>query len=1216
MSDENATTKNWLQYWRNSLTDSELVSSVPSETEIRSLVEGTRSHNMWFLDRNHIDRGQLDQKTHQQLTKLVAKRKAEHTAVDDKEQTSATIPIIIAPYVYVSNRQHSLALDMKQPALTPLWMIAFVRSDGSLTVPKGGNFSPFWIRRDYQTPNSERIAYCDIDQSDDWLTHHVPDAVNKNWDGYRKSVDTYYTTIGSPRTLMEKYEYSELTTKCVVFACHASMQIIQGILQAYASLINLDKDYPSLLKRYCHPVTSKRSSWWNHSQMINCSDTHLGHMSNEFGLSVSQRQAIYPALTLPEGKILAINGPPGTGKTTLIQDVLASLFVKSAVEEKPPDVLVVASTGNQAVVNVIDCFRDKNATRRWLPKPVDSLGLYLTKTKTKQQEAHNKGVPFSGSSFSGFPSDVQNEVFIGEAEIMFLKEGGKHFKKEYTSTKDVTKQLHKEILLTLSTLKNVESALSAWILEYAELEKLGGEVYLSKQIKNLQHQLQLFNDRRNNLVSTNHAWLVHMEEETLWMTLLYWIPPIGKKILIRDRRFLSEHEQHLQFCIISRSLKSERQDFITTSITAVATCVDKAIESTANKIKVLESLLAPYFKSRKQFQTQLINSNISGVDIISCSNWEETDALEALQRKIDLNLRHKLFELAVHYWEGRWILETQIVLSKSLPNGMFCYSFPEKKREGWQRLAMLTPCFVVTLHSAPTFFQAFDNNKNQIPHTDVIDWLVLDESGQIRPDIAAPTMSVAKRALVVGDTKQLEPIYGITEGIDLANAKKYNITNNYREFINLKEMGMTSSSGSVMKLSQTASSIARKNYEHGVFLAHHRRCYDPIIQFCNKLSYSGRIIPLRGTNKTSFPKMGYVHIKGREEIVGSSRINYAEAATIVQWLIKQKEFIEETYKNDPIGNRIGLLVGIVTPFRSQGNLIRLLLKERLAKLKVNLKSGDYDMFKIGTVDALQGSERRIILFSPVYTTEEKIFFMLDKMPNRLNVAVSRAKDSFLVFGDMEIFDPALPINNPRGILARNLTTALDNVATVSMFSQKITSDMELCSNLIEHRKWLKQAFTDVQKGLLIVSPFLSQKALNDDNITGLIKQTLARGIPVKVIIDDWSTRVPPGSRSTAQLAIDTLKKAGATVCRAHNIHTKLICVDVTYMVLGSFNWLSAERTNQTLIRYDTSMRYRGEKANKLIRMLSKELLKKVITEKNTPDKTYKKTKNIEETGVL
>ncbi|MFB9108622.1 AAA domain-containing protein [Flavobacterium gyeonganense] len=80
-----------------------------------------------------------------------------------------------------------------------------------------------------------------------------------------------------------------------------------------------------------------------------------------------------------------------------------------------------------------------------------------------------------------------------------------------------------------------------------------------------------------------------------------------------------------------------------------------------------------------------------------------------------------------------------------------------------------------------------------------------------------------------------------------------------------------------------------------------------------------------------------------------------------------------------------------------------------------------DKLKLGTVDTLQGAERLIILFSMVYGKSDSgtMFFDRDNKPNMLNVAVSRAKDNFIVFANTEILDKRS--KNPSGILSNYLT---------------------------------------------------------------------------------------------------------------------------------------------------------------------------------------------------
>ena len=59
-------------------------------------------------------------------------------------------------------------------------------------------------------------------------------------------------------------------------------------------------------------------------------------MSGEFPLSVSQRETLAMYTDPDSSDIFAVNGPPGTGKTTFLQTVIANRIVH-AVLEHPDD---------------------------------------------------------------------------------------------------------------------------------------------------------------------------------------------------------------------------------------------------------------------------------------------------------------------------------------------------------------------------------------------------------------------------------------------------------------------------------------------------------------------------------------------------------------------------------------------------------------------------------------------------------------------------------------------------------------------------------------------------------------------------------------------------------------------------------------------------------------------------------------------------------------
>lgn len=136
----------------------------------------------------------------------------------------------------------------------------------------------------------------------------------------------------------------------------------------------------------------------------------------------------------------------------------------------------------------------------------------------------------------------------------------------------------------------------------------------------------------------------------------------------------------------------------------------------------------------------------------------------------------------------------------------------------------------------------------------------------------------------------------------------------------------------------------------------------------------------------------------------SSRTNPLEAQTIAAWLHANRDMLEGHY-----GRPLEQIVGVVTPFGRQVRAIREACAGR--GIAVDGRGG----MTIGTVHALQGAERHVIIFSPVYSKHADGGF-IDTSPSMLNVTVSRAKDSCLVFGDMDVMASARN-GSPRAILA-------------------------------------------------------------------------------------------------------------------------------------------------------------------------------------------------------
>lgn len=409
------------------------------------------------------------------------------------------------------------------------------------------------------------------------------------------------------------------------------------------------------------------------------------------------------------------------------------------------------------------------------------------------------------------------------------------------------------------------------------------------------------------------------------------------------------------------------------------------------------------------------------IDFLRNELAEQVDLIMRLEDKHYLNVcRLKAFKIALHYWEGRWLAESNEHIGRGI-------SSIKDFRRRWKWRAMLTPCFAGTFYTIPDVFLFKEKTEAGIDYkylTEFANTLIVDEAGQVTPEIGAPTFSFAKRAIVLGDAMQLEPIWDICPEIDKCNLKIYDITSN--SIIEaLKKSGHLCSSGNLMTLSQNATWI--KDEIQGIPLKEHYRCYDEIIRFCDELCY-GYISPQRGPSPYTngpedcdepLPPFQIIPVYGNSQYSkGHSQRNDLECFAIREWIEYNEKQIPNKYCYPDSNTKIKYIqdaIAILTPYRAQVSKISEILQgEGYSKknkkreydglenlLFVKDDDGNEHRMVVGTVHSLQGSQRPIILYSSVLSNEDGLSF-IDK--HMLNVAVSRARNSFIAFSNPSIFE--------------------------------------------------------------------------------------------------------------------------------------------------------------------------------------------------------------------
>ncbi|WP_246025063.1 AAA domain-containing protein [Paraburkholderia dinghuensis] len=433
----------------------------------------------------------------------------------------------------------------------------------------------------------------------------------------------------------------------------------------------------------------------------------------------------------------------------------------------------------------------------------------------------------------------------------------------------------------------------------------------------------------------------------------------------------------------------------------------------------------------------------------------------------------------------------------------------------------------------------------------------------------------------------------------------------------LASTGKTAASGSVMRVAQHATRYhADPELDRGLYLYEHRRCYDDIIEFSNKLCYHGKLLPRRGSAPSPhdgtpeyLPPMAYVHVDGIcQSLPAGSRRNLLEAETIAAWLIANRGMLEMKY-----GTPLHKIVGIVTPFSGQVSAIE------AACEKVGIEVGREDgQLTAGTVHALQGAERHIVIFSPVYSKHEDGRF-IDKSTSMLNVAVSRAKDSFIVFGDMDAID-AVSATEPRGVLARFLFKNPGNALT---FEHRRRADLQTTKTVVSqlrdaagHDAFLLHTLSQVKRTFQIVTPWLRLERTKEIGAFDAMLEAIDRGIDVEVYTDPQlnieDARADARKRKLTQLLADVraFRDAGIAVTFVRKVHSKLIIGDDDVYCVGSFNWLSAQRAGE-YARHETSLLYRGSDLLQEILAVRKSLLQRRILQTPYVDEHSRRRPNLE-----
>ncbi|MFB9441552.1 DEAD/DEAH box helicase [Dactylosporangium vinaceum] len=289
----------------------------------------------------------------------------------------------------------------------------------------------------------------------------------------------------------------------------------------------------------------------------------------------------------------------------------------------------------------------------------------------------------------------------------------------------------------------------------------------------------------------------------------------------------------------------------------------------------------------------------------------------------------------------------------------------------WQSLFFVVPVVSTTFASYARLFGHLGQ--------EALGWLLIDEAGQATPQNAAGALWRTKRAVVVGDPLQLEPVTMLPFRAEQAIRRELGVSEEWLT-------GRTSVQRLADRLTGLGTHLPTADGEStwvGVPLTVHRRCDQPMFDIVNAIAYDGLMI--NGTGTAARDRFNAEH----PTLPESKWMDIAGATAQGHWIP------DEGRQLDRILRALATLgldmseVMVIAPFRD--------IARRIAA-----QGRRYPGLTAGTVHTAQGKQADVVILvlggNPDRPGARR---WAAARPNLLNVAVSRAKRRLYVIGDRE-----------------------------------------------------------------------------------------------------------------------------------------------------------------------------------------------------------------------
>lgn len=745
--------------------------------------------------------------------------------------------------------------------------------------------------------------------------------------------------------------------------------------------------------------------------------------------SLMQQFAINRVMDDLSGKkqegLFSVNGPPGTGKTTLLRDIIAAILVQRAhhmiqfdepakaftkLEETKKSEgyvpfiyephasicdggIVVASSNNGAVENISKELPLKKEIKGY----ADRLGYFRTVSEGCVDPEHwglIAAVMGSKKNQRKLIDAIWNKSPKARKQTLYqsLRDTQQaptqaQWQETVTSFRNKLQAVRREKQRLMEGMKEaaqwtdlprmVEEADRHVLDELQELEKLiqGKQTFLSEtQAGNERQRMALEEARREQeqVLQSRPHWLSYWISREKRVSYQARLEAVASKIerltqQVREHdELLQVHEQRLSVQRTKlKQVQGERERYAPLMEVCAELKGAYTDASFCHKINTREAQEnSPWYSEElKKLESELF---VEAMKVNECFLLmaNQTSDRNLSGRNLSGRIETTLDRFFKFLKSGEDLNEQQI-------------------RAMWNTFWLVIPVVSSTFASIQRMFGNL--GPGSIP------WLFIDEAGQTVPQAAAGALWRCKRAVVVGDPFQIEPVVTTPDAIikELGN------------HFDLKWEQMDST----LSVQRMADRVNRYGWTMnddwvGSPLRVHRRCTDPMFSIANEIAYAGMMYNSTPSASTKLlMETAFVDIRGNVE-AGCRHYVTAQGEVI------RKMILDEIDRQQALPDLF-----VISPFSEIPSKLRSELEKPLKAAVANLpqqmndkKVNDWLDTHIGTVHTFQGKQAEgVILCLGLDSTKEGAAQWAASKPNLLNVALTRAKLRFVAVGDGQIW---------------------------------------------------------------------------------------------------------------------------------------------------------------------------------------------------------------------